>query len=639
MKSPYYLLPFILIFLCFPGRLSAQKLDEIKKKFPDQDYVMLKNITNYTITVEQDTPRINSRELEEWMSITENGAMRKEGRIYHSGFHKLLDYKAYTITPQGKKIDATDFKTKSNQSAGIFYDDAKTTSFNYSTLSPGAISHLEYGIRHENPYLTSPGYLNYGAPVVNSELKISCDNNIKLKYVIKGLSRDAVNVKEEKKKNETVYTFSIKDIKGEDYYPDAPSRAFWGTHVVFFIEQYKKADGSWQRFLSSPADLYKLYSGYVEQINKETGAELKAVTDSVINGKNTERAKAEAIYAWVQNNIKYVAFEDGMEGFIPRDANLVCHRRFGDCKDMASILTVMLRYAGMKSYYTWIGTRKLPYTYEETPVPLVDNHMICALELGGEFIFLDGTDPSCVFGTPADHIQGKQALVGIDKNNFKIIPVPVMPKEANVLTDSTTISFGDKGISGEISIGMKGYYATDFRTRMNYMNTSEQEKYIKELARRGSNKFSLGTFQLQGDKNDRNNMAVKANYVLPDYGKNLAGNLFINMNLIRLYEHQEIDYPKRKIPVEFDYKFIKRFVTILHIPEGYVVDYLPQGKEYRQDGFGFAMHYEKQGEKVIYTQEYFNDYLMLSPDKFSNWNKVLENLFPLYKETVSLTKK
>lgn len=630
--------PLALLLFCIPFSVTAQRAEDVRKKFPDQDMVMWKNITQYSISVVNDTPRVSSRDLEEWLSLTDNGAMRKEGRIYHSGFHQLIDYKAYTVTTNGKTLPATDAKTISNPGSGVFYDDAKMTTFNFPGLTAGAISHIEYNTKHANPYLLSPSYIILGVPVVQGELKITCDANIKLRYLIKGVSRDLVKVKEEKKKNETVYTFTVKDAKNEDYYPDAPARPFWGTHVIFHIEQYRKADGQWVNFLSSPADLYRLYAGYVSGINKETGSELATVTDSIISGKTTDRAKAEAIYRWVQGNIKYVAFEDGMEGFVPRDANLVCHRRFGDCKDMASILTIMLRRAGMKAYYTWIGTRKLPYTYEETPLPLVDNHMICTLLLDDSYIFLDGTDPSCVFGIPADHIQGKEALVGIDGSRYKIITVPVVAKEENVYSDTTWMSLDDKLLKGEVKLHLRGYYATDLRTKLTYMSNTDKEKFSKELAGRASNKFSSEACQFGPDDQDKNTASFSCRFKLPDYGKNVAGNLFINMNLIRPYEHQEIDYPKRKIPVEWDFKFIKRFVTILRIPDGYQVDYLPADKQFSQEGFGFHFYYTRQGNEVIYTQLFFNEHLILQPSGFANWNKVLEHMFPQYKETVSLIK-
>jgi hypothetical protein len=41
----------------------------------------------------------------------------------------------------------------------------------------------------------------------------------------------------------------------------------------------------------------------------------------------------------------------------------------------------------------------------------------------------------------------------------------------------------------------------------------------------------------------------------------------------------------------------------------------------------------------VMTQYFENDHLLIYPDKFQEWNKVLEHLFPLYRETVGLSKK
>ncbi len=440
------------------------------------------------------------------------------------------------------------------------------------------------------------------------------------------------------RRNETLYTFSARDLPAEKSYPDAPAGAYWATHIVFFIEKFQKDDGNWVNFLSSPQDLYNLYAGFVKNINKELGPELRKITDSLISGKKSDREKAASIYSWVQNNIKYVAFEDGMEGFIPRDANLVCHRRYGDCKDMASILTMMLRQAKLNAYYTWIGTRSLPYTYEETPTPIVDNHMICTLLLEGKYIFLDGTDNTCVFGIPADHIQSKEAMLAINEKEFKIITVPVMEKSENQVTDTTVISFSDKGVNGSIHLSMKGYYATNLQNSLTYVGDKEKEKYFRDMLSRGSNKFSLEEYRIKENPAQRNEIGVTAKFDLPDYGKTLADDKFINMNLFRPYEHEEIDYPKRKIPVEFKFKSVKKYITILQIPEGYEVDYMPESRDFYNDVWGFSIRYEKKDNKVIMTQEFRNDHILLDPGKFSEWNKVLEHLYPMYKETVSLSK-
>jgi len=109
------------------------------------------------------------------------------------------------------------------------------------------------------------------------------------------------------------------------------------------------------------------------------------------------------------------------------------------------------------AYYTWIGTRSLPYTYSETPLPIVDNHMICTIRLNDRYIFLDGTDPTCVFGMPSEFTQDKQALVAIDDTSYKILTVPTPDKELNQLEDTTLLELTDKGLKGTIAIGLSGY--------------------------------------------------------------------------------------------------------------------------------------------------------------------------------------
>jgi hypothetical protein len=621
-----------------PIVLFAQNPDDIRKKYPESDFVLLKQLAYYKITVNKDTPRVESTEQEQWMYLTDNGAMLKEGRIYHSGFHKLSAFDAYTITPSGKKVKVTDIKTTSNNSSGVFYDDGKVTSFNFPSLIPGSVSFEEYSLEHTNPYLLSPHYFSHAIPTLYNELKISVPKTIKLKYLLKGISKDLIMVNVDSRRNETILTFSAQDLPAEKSYPDAPAGAYWATHIVFFIEKFQKENGDWVNYLSTPQDLYNIYAGFLKNINKELGPELKNITDSITRGKKNDREKASSIYSWVQNNIKYVAFEDGMEGFIPQDANLVCHRRYGDCKDMASILTMMLKFAGLHAYYTWIGTRSLPYTYEETPTPIVDNHMISTLELNGEYIFLDGTDNTCIFGIPADHIQNKEAMIAINEQEYKIIKVPVLAKTENQVIDTTFISFSEKGIKGSIHLSMKGYYATSLQNTLTYVDDKEKEKYFRGMLSRGSNKFSLDGYSILENPATRNELSVTANFDLPDYGKTLADDKFINMNLFRPFEHEEIDYPKRKIPIEFKFKSDKKYITILQIPDGYEVDYLPESKEYYNDVWGFSIRYEKKDTRVIMIQEFANDHILLSPDKFSEWNKVLEQLFPMYKETVSLSR-
>lgn len=628
----------ILLMALLTSMCIAQTPEEIKALFPGDPVVVRNHTVHYTINLKGSQPQVESKQVQELLYLSSNaGSYMSRYSFYHSSFHEVHDYEAYTLLPSGKKVAVKDFKTSQNVSASVFYDDMKETSFDFPSVTPGSTGHLEYAITHKNPRLLSPHYFSRLVPVINGELKISFPKEMSVKYMIRGNDKDKVQFSTQTKRGETTYTFRVVNLPKEMSYPDAPDNSYYALHVIFYIESYRDGDRNIS-YMANLDDLYRLEWSFIKDINKEISPELKNITDSIVRGAVGNEEKSKRIYKWVQKNIKYVAFEEGMEGFVPREANLVCSRRFGDCKDMASILTVMLKHAGLPAYFTWIGSRALPYDYTEVHLPITDNHMIAAVKLDTSYVFLDGTDAHCVFGTPSGHIQGKQALIGINENEYKVIRVPEYPKENSQLVDTTYLELTEKGITGSVSINMTGYYATNMHSMMSYTNEKEREKYMKGYFNRGSNKFKLNKYDISDTENP-NTFRLTGQFELQDYGKKIADEWYLNLNLFKFYEHQEIDYPKRTIPIEHEYKGISKYVTILSIPDGYKVSYLPESKSFSNDVWGFKITYEQKSNQIVMTQSFENNHLLLQPEKFQAWNKVLENLFPLYRETISLSKK
>jgi hypothetical protein len=208
----------------------------------------------------------------------------------------------------------------------------------------------------------------------------------------------------------------------------------------------------------------------------------------------------------------------------------------------------------------------------------------------------------------------------------------------NVLVDSTFIELTEHGIKGNIKLNLSGYYAMDMHDLLTYTSSKDREKYFKERFRRGSNKFRLDNFEV-GDESDLNHILLTAQFDLQDYARKVSDEWFLNLNLFKHYEHEEIDYPKRKTPIQFPYRFIKKYITVLTLPEGYKVSYMPPEKTFKNDVWGFELKYEQSTNRLILSQQFENEHLLLMPDKFQEWNRVLEKLFPAYKENISLSKK
>jgi len=361
-------------------------------------------------------------------------------------------------------------------------------------------------------------------PVVNQKFTVTYPSDMQLIFTPKNLEGYSITVSEDKKGRTYNQVYVAKDIKSIDKYSGMPPASYYEPHVVLRIASFKNGNNETERFLSNIDDLYKWDYSFLQNINVSKSELLQKLADSLTAGISDAKEKARKIYEWVQKNIKYVAFEDGLEGFIPRQAELVCTRRFGDCKDMSSLLTSLLRCAGLNAYFTWIGTRDIPYEYEEVPLPLTDNHMIAAVEIAGEWLFLDGTSSTGIFGFPSGFIQGKQALVAISPSEYKILRIPEVEAEKNEITDSTFITITEKGIKGNCSVYYKGYFGSDITGTLQYKEAGTLKDYVKYRMGKASNKFILGNYQINHLNENLKLVNVKADFEVPDYGKKLVMN-------------------------------------------------------------------------------------------------------------------
>lgn len=625
------------LLLTVPGFLSAQTAEEWRSRYPGELALIKNHSLHYRLRMENGKPVGESEEWQEIQFIGENaGSLMTRYAFFNSGFHPVQEYEAYTRTAGGKKMEVKDFKTTHSTGNGIFYDDIQQTSFDFPGITPGATGCLRVKKKHPEPSLFMPFYFSRSIPVRHAELKVTFPKEINVRYHVMGQKPELIKFSSSTRRGETTYEFSVDELPREPDYADAPDNAYYAPHVIFYIDSYQDG-GKTVSFLSSLDDLYRLGWTYIRDINKTVSPELRAITDSLVKDLPEPRQRAQAIYRWVQQHIKYVAFEEGMEGFVPREANLVCTRRYGDCKDMSSILMSMLRTAGLPAYFAWIGTRSLPYDYTTIHLPICDNHMIAAVQLDTGFVFLDGTDSYCEFGAVSSHIQGKEALVGISEKEYRLLRVPETPGEQNVLRDTTFITLTEKGITGQVSQHLSGYFAMDMHRSMNRTNDKNREKLMQDYIGRGSNKFRLTGFDLNPGRS-LDEYRLNGRFELPDYAKKLAGEWYINLHLEKQYEKQEIDYPRRTIPLENEFRNRAEYITILHLPEGYKAASLPENKSYHTDTFGFDIRYETDGRRVILKKSFTTDYLLLQPPAFPAWNKVLEALFPCYKETIRLIK-
>lgn len=570
-----------------------------------------------------------------------NGMYNKY-KVFHGSFDELKSVEAYTKVPENgkyKKIKVEEFKVQNAQSNSVFYDDVKETAFDFPAITKGSICYVTSTSFHKDIHLLTPHYFTSYLPVLNNTLSIEFPNTVKLQYIIKNDEAKTINVQAITKGRTTKLVFSATNIAEKDYYNNAPSRSYTDAHVIFYVTEYTTPNNENVTVFKTQKDFYNWNVGFLKDVNKKPSTELKLLADSLAKPFTKEADKAKAIFTWVQKNIKYVAFEDGLEGFIPRQAVDVCSKRYGDCKDMSSLTTTLLQLAGLKAYFTWIGTRSIAYDYDEVFLPITDNHMIGTLQLNNEWIFLDATDPNCIFGMPTSGIQGKQALISLSPTEYKIVRVPTLNYDANTIIDSTFIQLTPTGVKGNTVVHYKGYCGSEYYNILQNRSGEQVKDFVKSLVTKASNKFILGEYTISPLTHPEKELNIKADFEIPGYSKKIADEFYINLNLNRMQMNRQIDTAKRKLAVEYDYKFITKQVSVLQIPDGYDANYIPSNYSTDNENYAISITYTKQPTKIILEEKFINKKLYFQPQGFNLWNSDLTNLTNSYKEQIVLKKK
>ncbi len=647
MNKPQYLFFIAICYFASLHPLLAQKnlnVEQAKQQFPDEDAVFMNQKAHLQIDYQNNNWDISKNVSEDILFLSNTGAMQlAERSIFYSSFEEIKDIDAKTIVPikKGKKTKYEERKVKNIETkdvlmGNIFYSDQKQKTLMFPGVQAGAKTHLSYTEQVKDPHMLGAFYFSSFVPVLNSEFSVSFPEHVEITYILLGENTDQIKFNKTSKDGWTTYSWIAKNVDKIERENAAPHSSYYTPHLAIYIN---KADDNGKEVpvIDDVNGLYQWYYSLVKDVNQTPDENLQKVVQDLTNGVSDNKEKIKRIYQWVQQNIKYVAFEDGLGGFIPREAKDVCKKKYGDCKDMSSIITEMLAIADIPAHLTWIGSRDRPYAYRDVPTPIVDNHMIAATKIDGKFMFLDATGEYLPFGLPTSMIQGKEALIGLGKDKYEIVKVPIIPKEDNVKTETITLNIDNGNVTGQAKANLTGYkkvFAEYNKLRAENANA----KFFDEFLRKGSNKFAITKVNETGFYDRENPIDIDYEFAISGYAQQAAGKIYLNMNLDKKFQHAIIDTEKRKLSRENEYQYIDDITVNLQVPDGYTVDYLPENSQHKHELFGYEISYEQKGNKIIYNKKLYMNHLLLTKDKFKDWNAMNEELVDAYQEAIVLKK-
>lgn len=511
---------------------------------------------------------------------------------------------------------------RSASSSDFFSDDSRVKFFNISFSGYGDITRVESEKKYfDSKYLTSV-YFHSWFPAKEKIVRIKVPEWLELDIREFNFADYKISKSKTQEKGYNVYTYKMQNVIAMKSEERAVGTAYSYPHLVFVVKSFT-TEGKKEKGFGDVGDLYNWYSYlYKKCVNKPD--ELKAKVTELTKGKANDIEKVKAIFYWVQDNIRYIAFEDGLAGFIPATAQDVFKSKYGDCKGMANLMTEMLRVAGLEAYMTWIGTRHLPYDYT-LPSLAVDNHCISTVILGGKEYFLDGTEKYIPFGDYAWRIQGKEVLIG-KGDKYDVKKVPLQDKEKSKILTQTTFKLENNILKGHVKVTLTGEQRTNFHQYYHDLPSDDKKKLIQRFLEFGNKNLAVANVKTSDLNNREIPVVVEgdidlSNYVITEDKEIYVGIDFFPEDLRGLVPDKD-----RQQDYALHSAYVSQDETELMLPAGYKVTSLPAAINEKTEDYEASGSYSSKDNKVIFKKTLsFNTGRIRKAD-FENWKTFTKKL-------------
>ncbi len=181
--------------------------------------------------------------------------------------------------------------------------------------------------------------------------------------------------------------------------------------------------------------------------------DLDPILDSMQLIKNfnpvTLDTNRDSIIKWafgtVRKNIRYHADFSDNHSFIPRPVDLVIKNGYGDCKEMTSLLTMMLRSKGLNAGIALIASPGSEQGLDSMPSLGWFNHAITYVEnADGTLLLLDPTFSFGPFKLSAHYLLGQKVFILKKDSSYLTIAAPDANYVNRIETEAVIHETGNK---------------------------------------------------------------------------------------------------------------------------------------------------------------------------------------------------
>jgi hypothetical protein len=625
-------------FSCFHTAIAqadyADKVSTLKTQFPKEDVIASQHKETISFSLNTN-PAPGEGKVKATVTTQVNLVPVKDFIKYEDGLfynQQIAIDNIKATNSKGKEV-AIQKQCGAYSEEDIFHDDTKLCIVKFSLEEKGKAFNYSYQENYKDiKYLTS-FYFNNSIPAVDEIIEFDIPSWMEIdlrEFNFQGTGIEKTTTREN---DLTKISFHLQNAPAYEDEPHSPNHALSYPHLICVSKAYTE-NGQRKSLFESVKDLYGWYRTVCDSIGNQS-SELTERVAALTNGKKTDFEKIESIFYWVQDNIRYIAFENGIMGFRPDAAQNVLKKKFGDCKGKANLLKEMLKLAGYDARLTWIGTSDLPYDYS-LPSLSVDNHMICTLILNGKKYFLDGTEEYIALNDYAQRLQGKQVLIE-DGNNYILDRIPAFPAERNKEKQLIKMSLDGDLIKGNNTLEYNG--EAKIFTQMAYASVRNENKTdaLSSFLRNDNGNLELSNIKTPDFSDRQKPLQMSYDFKASNQVTKSGNEMYVVMDWNKEFSNLEFDN-NRKNDYEFNHKYFITIQTELTVPDGYKVDYVPSSFKKISSDYSFEGSYLNKGKTIVYSKTIIINKPIIRKSEFADWNNFIKDINKFYNDQVVLKK-
>jgi cellulose synthase operon protein C len=301
----------------------------------------------------------------------------------------------------GQVLEAQDLGDREPaETSGAMYHDARTRQLRFASIELGDMVEVEYTLA---PLERSSPYGNYFGELVFFRGRSAA----KLKrYVLVAPARQTIYTHAERvsppevlaQGNSSILIWEARNMAAVVREARAPGLSEIAPYVHVSTFSDWKQVGEWYAGLVRPQ--FTLDRALEEELSR------------LLEGKRNDKEKIAAIQEFVLRSTRYVAQEFGIYSYKPYPVAQTYARRFGDCKDKASLMIALLNAAGVRAQIALLRTRSLGDVAAQPASVAIFDHAIVYIPKYD--LWLDGTAEYALRDLPLEDQGALAFTVSLD---------------------------------------------------------------------------------------------------------------------------------------------------------------------------------------------------------------------------------